>query len=383
MLHRHLAVVLLGAALLPAQEREGHRPGELFERVVGVLERGWPDVDFREEEIPEVAAEFRQDARETRDLAEERAVVGAFLAELSASHLALYSKETFDVLMAGVVGRPFWTYGFQLVLDGGRYRVDAVLDGGPADEAGLVRGDVALAIDGVPPARSPRLDWRSDDAWLDDPPCHALRARDAGPVRVRVERDGETFEVEMEPRRMTIRDASAASARVFERGDERIAYVHLWLVQEGGCASLLKELFEGPFADLDTLVLDLRGRGGSAAEVARVVEFLKRLHEERGLRLFALIDRGSRSGKEVIAARLREEGLVTLVGERTAGAVLPGRFADVGQGAMLMFPFSMSLGMTEHRLEGVGVEPDVEVAESWEGDPILARAIALALERRT
>jgi carboxyl-terminal processing protease len=90
--------------------------------------------------------------------------------------------------------------------------------------------------------------------------------------------------------------------------------------------------------------------------------------------LVALVDGGTRSAKEVIADRLLEMTAAVVVGEQTAGAVIPATFEEVGGGAVLMFP-STRLGAYTEKLEGVGVSPDVEVRDrlpfSAGADPIL------------
>ena len=67
--------------------------------------------------------------------------------------------------------------------------------------------------------------------------------------------------------------AAQASARVFERAGKRIGYVHFWYIH-AGCVTLLRKLAKGEFATCDALILDLRGRGGSASEARRIVRFV-------------------------------------------------------------------------------------------------------------
>lgn len=104
------------------------------------------------------------------------------------------------------------------------------------------------------------------------------------------------------------------------------------------------------------------------------------LHYDRPL--VALINEGTRSGKEALAWQLRHSGRAMLVGVRTRGAFTAGRglFTDPA------LPYFLLVANAEYRLngatiEGVGVPPDVVVPFPGDGsgrDPQLARALALA-----
>ncbi|MCZ6834876.1 MAG: S41 family peptidase, partial [Planctomycetota bacterium] len=123
---------------------------------------------------------------------------------------------------------------------------------------------------------------------------------------------------------------------------------------------------------------DLRGRGGSADMAIRLMRLLRDYHEQTGKPVIALIDSMTRSAKEVIAHGIRHYEIGTLVGERTAGAVLPATFEKVGEETILMYP-TFRLSKYTDLIEGVGVEPDVKAAPpgmySAGADPILDAAL--------
>ena len=86
---------------------------------------------------------------------------------------------------------------------------------------------------------------------------------------------GEYELIEIEARPYCGFDASRASAEIVPFEGLSLGYVHFWYVQMRGPSGLLQELLEGPFADCDGVIVDLRGRGGSAAEVTRIVEVIE------------------------------------------------------------------------------------------------------------
>jgi len=160
--------------------------------------------------------------------------------------------------------------------------------------------------------------------------------------------------------------------------------VHFWHVHLAGVPELLKSAFDDELSRCDALVVDLRGRGGNGMAIARIVDVLKTDHEKRHRPIVALIDRQSRSAKDVLAYEFKNKGVATLVGEPTAGAVIPASFADVGHETILMFP-SFKLPRYTDLLEHKPVDPDVLVTRagplSAGDDPILKAGVAEAAKR--
>ncbi len=85
--------------------------------------------------------------------------------------------------------------------------------------------------------------------------------------------------------------------------------------------------------------------------------------------------------KEVIAYEMKARNIALVVGEGTAGAVIPASFTDVGFDTMLMYP-TFRMGKYTDAIEGIGVEPDVLVKDagpySHGADPLLEAAIEQA-----
>jgi carboxyl-terminal processing protease len=74
-----------------------------------------------------------------------------------------------------------------------------------------------------------------------------------------------------------------------------------------------------------------------------------------------LVDGGSGSASEMAAAALKELRGASLIGSKTAGAVLVSVIAPVGQGFTLQYPLSDYVTIQGKRLEGDGVLPDSPV----------------------
>lgn len=361
----------------PAQQR-----GELYQRVVDVLAESYYDDAFRARELPELARRYAPAARAAETLDEERGVVHELLARIPVSHLGLLSTAGRDAMWSELRGAQRWMLGCQLVRLEEGWFLDWVYEGGPADRAGLARGDEVLTIDGVPPERSPRLDWRTDDSALPDPPIHALLTEEGDVVDLHVRRRrGLEGRVSLPALPYSGWEASRRSVAVHELGPFRIGYVHYWFIPLSGGARFLRELCEERFADCDALVFDLRGRGGAGHEALRIVSDLDAESGSWRRPLVLLVDSATRSAKEVISFELQRRGSALVVGEKTPGAVIPATFRDVGFDTVLMFP-AFTLGSYTEHVEGKGVTPDVhaEYPLAWsEGaDPVLEAGLAAA-----
>ena len=139
--------------------------------------------------------------------------------------------------------------------------------------------------------------------------------------------------------------------------------------------SALEDLMsDGPLKDADALVWDLRGGWGGAQPQyldlfnprAPTMKITGRNGETGFVDIkwrkpvAALINEGTRSGKEVLAYGFKEYRLGELVGHRTEGAVLAATAFLIGDNGLLLLAVEDVL-VDGQRLEGIGVTPTIEV----------------------
>jgi carboxyl-terminal processing protease len=365
--------------------RADYVPGPLYDTVVKTLTAQYYDAAFRAEILPKIAAELRPRALRARSLAEERRVVHELLTKIPASHLGLLSVYGRDMLIGELLAKDMPTLGFQLLRVEAGYIVGFLLEGGPAARAGLKSGDRVVSIDGLPPERSPRLDWRTDDAYLDDrldPPVHAIIMKEGERVGIEVERaPGRVMRIDVASELYSAFRGTEASIRTYEPDGLKIGYLHLWYVYMSGVTELLTRTLTTRFADHAAFVLDLRGRGGSGLVLQQILQLFDGPEALWPRPVVALVDRQSRSGKDVLAYEMKRRGIAKIVGEPTAGAAIPAAFADVGFDSILMFP-AITMPTYTELLELKPTPPDVFVeragAYAAGADPILERGIAEA-----
>lgn len=360
--------------------------GTLFENVAAVLANRYYDQRFRSDVLPSLVTQYAERARRATTLRDQRDLVEEFLSHIPASHLGLLSTLTHLYIMSDLQGRPYPTFGFQLIELKGKFYAFAVLEGGPGQVAGVLSWDRIVSIDDIPIEKSARVDWRSDDAYITDerdPPVHYLTCLKGDTINVKIERQtGKYQNLTVRSEEYSAFRAARASAHIFKTDGRALGYLHIWYVHLSGVPELLKLQIQGEFAKCDGLILDLRGRGGSGQAIQQILAVLREVSESKHWPIIALLDRQSRSAKDVMAYELKRTGLARLVGEPTAGAVIPASFADVGHDTVLMFP-SFKLPRYTDLLEFKPVLPDVPVERagplSAGQDPILTAGIAEAV----
>jgi C-terminal processing protease CtpA/Prc len=96
-------------------------------------------------------------------------------------------------------------------------------------------------------------------------------------------------------------------------------------------------------------------------------------------RVVLLIDQECASTTEAVAAAARESQVATLIGRRTAGAMLGADVIAVGGGWLVQIPVLDFRTAKGTRVEGVGVTPDISVKgrKAGEADADVERALKL------
>ena len=275
----------------------------------------------------------------------------------------------------------------------GRLVIAEPFAGRPAAEAGMLRGDVVLSVDGT------SLQGLSLYESIS-----LIRGPAGTTVVLTVFRDGvdEPFDVPIERARIELEVVES------ERLEGNIGYVRLTEFSRGATgkmAEAIKELSdEGP---LEGLILDLRDNPGGLLdesifvssqfidEGVITIERLKGDEEQvfeaqpggaaLDVPLVVLVNRGSASASEIVAGAIKENGRGTILGEQTFGkgtVQIPHTLSD---GSELRVTIAEWLTPNGEQINGEGIVPDVYIERTQEDfveerDPQLERAIEHLLE---
>ena len=175
--------------------------------------------------------------------------------------------------------------------------------------------------------------------------------------------------------RELLENDSYARVKLIDYGGHQFAYIHLWWQNGWAMQRVLEKGMMPPKSE--GIIIDIRDGFGGNLGYEYIAPFLQYglgeiTIESRGRNrtfkstagynkpVVVLINGGSRSGKELLAYYFKKTGRGLLVGERTAGFVTAGRWKRISKDSMLYYCV-MSMFIDGKNLEGVGIEPDIEV----------------------
>jgi carboxyl-terminal processing protease len=260
------------------------------------------------------------------------------------------------------------------------------LEGSPAEEAGLRPGDQVLEIDGVSTL------GESVSSLV-----YVVRGEAGTDVTLTITRDGETMDITVTRAVIDLQEVDA------EMLDGNVGYVHLTSFTDRAADRVDAALSDLISQGADSFIFDLRGNPGgyivAAQEIASefvatdellfTVESGEDVQEWRatsgllqdGTPLVVLVDAGSASASEIVAAALQEHERATIVGEPTFGKNTVQVWRDLPNGGGLRLTTDRWFTPDHNSVAPDGVQPDVVVAgpadPESDDDPQLERALEL------
>ncbi|MBX7134952.1 MAG: hypothetical protein K1X67_19975 [Fimbriimonadaceae bacterium] len=142
----------------------------------------------------------------------------------------------------------------------------------------------------------------------------------------------------------------------------------------------------GTFINRSTVEKYVKEKGGKETDLKAIAEFSQ--DKVLGIRsenspvftgqVACLVNGGSGSASEMMAAGIRELNGGVIVGTKSAGAVLASLMQPISNGFMLQYPFQDYVTIKGLRLEGNGVVPDIEAPTPGPGQP--DKAVTSAIE---
>ncbi len=321
--------------------------------------------------------ELKELARRATTTEQLAAVINPFLLSLNVSHTYLYDTKNPDyyfmrsLFSTRKIDAPKIRHiGMQVHKNGERYIVRSVLEGYPAQQAGLRRGDIV--------------------ARVNDKPFHPVDSFNNGSLRFSIDivRNGISARIPVVPVHESPHEsfakATANSVGILTANGLKIGYIHLWSGTDASFLATLKQAVSTTFAATDALILDLRdGFGGAWWDYLdpffpdRSTYFRPRLDTRDGTGeelsapprknqggyrkpLVVLINEGVRSGKEALAYQFKKTGRAVLVGTATRGAFTAGKgiFADEDRDYLLYLAVGEAF-LDGEKIEGLGIRPDV------------------------
>jgi carboxyl-terminal processing protease len=263
----------------------------------------------------------------------------------------------------------FGGIGVEIRIENGLTKVLAPLDDTPASKVDLRTGDIITHIDGKPTAGLTLAQV-----------VGRLRGPVKTPVTVSVQRKGVERLLELNMTRDVVR-ISAVKSRL----ESDVVYVKVTTFNEQARPNLkraIEELKKAAGVRLKGYILDLRNNSGGLLDVATAIadDFLDsgivvksrgRTDQDAKPRLaqpgdildgkpmIVLVNGGTASGAEIVAAALQENKRAVLIGTRTFGKGTVQTIYPFGNQGALRLTTAHFYTPLERELETVGVSPDI------------------------
>lgn len=242
----------------------------------------------------------------------------------------------FDKDISGEIGGGI---GVELGVRNDQPTVIRVLEGNPAEKAGVKTGDVVSAING-----------ESTKDWDTSKVAEKVRGEVDTTVKLTVSRDGTSKE-------FTITRATVNNPSVQSKIENGIGIMTITRFDDNTSSLAKKAARNFKNQNVKGVILDVRGNGGgyltAAQDVAglwldgkvvvsertngKVTDELKAGNDAilAGLKTVVLVDESTASASEIVAGALQDYGAATLVGKKTYGKGTVQKVLDLGAGTKL------------------------------------------------
>lgn len=264
----------------------------------------------------------------------------------------------------------------------------SVFDDSPAEQAGILPGDIVLEVNGIVVSTSIEtvaLMGENDTSTL------------------KLKRGEEIFEITVTSK---IIDKPVVSSDVVEANGSKVGYIYISSFTKNVDAQFKEELNKIESSGIDSLVIDLRNNAGGYLDKAESIAsmFLNKgkiiyslsgkdidetaydkTDEKRTYEIVILINKATASASEILATAIRDSYSygITIVGTQSYGKGKVQQTMDLGNGELIKYTTAEWLRPSGSCIDGIGIVPDVkvELPELEESDVFedvqLARAIEL------
>lgn len=366
-----------------------------FDRVWNIVNDLHFDPTFGGVDWKKVGESYRPSAMSARNDEEFHNVLNQMIGELNQSHFSIYTKQSETALTKcneGVVG-------VDLRLLENKIIISKVEPASPADKAELKMGFEIIKIDGKTiPETLLALETSLAVRKLSDSLKQTYRERaltrtlcGKPETKVKLEALNQkniagTYELTRTAYKgeiAKVAEGLPAFKLLFEakRLENNIGYIsfNVWIPKQ---AEKVREAIRS-MPDVKGLIIDLRNNSGGQGNLVNNVggtlfrdrlSFGKTKHrygtndfwvvpqnQIYDGKVVVLTNCGTGSTSEIFAAGMKDTGRAKIIGERTAGAVLPATIERLPTGANFMFAVADYRSPKGTFLEGRGVDPDIEV----------------------
>ncbi len=316
----------------------------------------------------------------------EQGVYKGMIEALGDPYSTYYSQEELEDLQNKTQGI-YYGIGARVGIDADTQlpRIASVIEGTPAQEAGLMSGDLLYKVDDT---LVQGMDLNSAVALV--------KGDEGTTVHLTVIREGETDYLEFDVERRKLENETVT----YEMLEDGAGYIQIQEFDDVTVDQFEEALEACRQEGMRGLILDLRGNPGgnltTVCEIARMMlpeGLIVYTEDKNGQReeytcdgksqldvpLVVLVDANSASASEILAGAVKDYGIGTLVGTTTFGKGIVQRIMKLSDGSAVKLTVSKYYTPKGNNIHEIGISPDVEVP--FEAEPYLEDGTDNQLER--
>lgn len=268
----------------------------------------------------------------------------------------------------------YFGFGFEVASDKDRISVIAPFANSPAEQAGIQAGDTVIKLNNKPATKTNLADI------LNEIKQHSLNKQSIS-LTLKHHNDSTEFEVSLTPSTITIQSVTSKLLQ------GNIGYIRLSSFQENSTTDMIRSLNQWQAIPLNGLILDLRNNPGGLLDQAikiadlflakgRIVSTSGRFFDANSdyyaspqtmltnVPMLVLINKGSASASEVLAAALQENGRAKLLGETSFGkGTVQSLIPILNDGNAIKLTIAQYNTPKGENIHDIGIEPDIKITK--------------------
>lgn len=325
------------------------------------------DVEDKVSEIQELIDKNFYFSTEETEL--DEGIYKGILESLDDPYSVYYTKEEFAALQEETSGE-YVGVGVQVSQDPDTklITVTKVFKGGPAEEAGMLKGDVVTAVG----------DWELNGEDVGDV-VKEIKGIEGTEVKLTVYRESIKDYVELTMDRRLVENPTV----IWEMLSDDIGYVQVTDFYDVTASQYIQAIEELDAQGMKALIVDLRDNpGGLLSAVVEMLDYmlpkgllvytedkngkvtsqLESTDEHEFTKPVAVLVNGySASASEIYAGAMKDRGAATIVGTTTYGKGIVQRIFPLDDGSGIKLTVSKYFTPSGNDIHKVGIEPDVEI----------------------
>lgn len=298
----------------------------------------------------------------------EEAALSAYAAEVNDPYTAYISKTNYTALLESM-GGDYEGIGVEVYIDGDNITILSVFDNSPAKKAGILKGDIIVAVEG-----------EKADASNYQESINKIKGIDADEgdkdVVITIMRGEEKMDITL------VREAVSVSTVFSKVIDSSVGYIRLTDFGEKTYMEFANHYSDLKDKNIKGLIIDLRNNPGGMLDIVVSIADailpegnILTIKDKQGneteytsdekcidLPMCVIINENSASASEVLAGAIRDHKKGTLVGTKSYGKGVVQSLMEFGDGSAFKLTTAKYYTPDGECIDGVGIIPDIEVA---------------------